>query len=344
MDTIFSYIELYGTKTFNEMALNEVDNLIFCALTYIHFDLLIQKEDKISLKQLYVQYQKVIDINHPFKEKQNRLFDLISKSKRFKDVLVTNYVNEVSIEEEKQFGAITYVLPKNQVFVAFKGTDETVIGWKEDFLMSYQVIPSQKSACAYLEDVLKNSNGEVFVGGHSKGGNLALYAAVFCKDEFKDKIKKVYNNDGPGFKDDIKNQENFQKIKDRLVTYIPKASLVGNLFDSYTKTIIILSHQIGILQHDLYSWVITNNHFIYVSEMDKQTKKLANTVNKIIDVIPVAQKKRIITFLYDLLTSLHIYNFEVTLENILKKYHLQFEDIMLLKKILPLVSQIIKNL
>ena len=133
-----------------------------------------------------------------FTKNQNRLFKSLSESKRFQSVLVTHYFHIVDKEIDMQISGMTFVLPNDTLYVAFKGTDETITGWKEDFDLSYKdVIPSQKKAVSYLNEILSSFVRPVYVGGHSKGGNLAMYASLFCKDS--DLIVKVYNNDGPGF-------------------------------------------------------------------------------------------------------------------------------------------------
>lgn len=345
MNTIFTYLETYKNVSFLEKDFNEVDNLIFCAFSYIDFSGIIQKENTISIKELYTKYKFLMDEKNIFKKDQNDLFQLLSESKRFQDILITGYVNDISKEEEKQFGAITFILPNEQLFVAFKGTDETITGWKEDFNMSYMsVIPSQKSAKEYLEEILKNTKKSVLVGGHSKGGNLAMYAAIFCPEELKNKISKVYNNDGPGFAYKIDLTKEYQTIKDKIITYIPKSSIVGNIFDSYTKIIIIESTALGILQHNLYSWLILEDTFLYVKEMDGKTKELANRLNAIIYKIPNKEKKRIVTVLYDIISSFSIYNLEKTMQDLFHKYHLTYEDIEWLRKILPFAINLLKEI
>ncbi len=351
LENIFSYLKWRGDLTLTEDAFNEVDNLILCALTYIELENFLKIDDSITIKELYKKYNQNNSKENLFDKNQNLLFKILSESKRFQNVVVTRFVNEVEKIQEKQFSALTYILPNDFLFIAFRGTDSTVVGWKENFNMSYmESVPAQERAKEYLEDILMHTKKYCFVGGHSKGGNLAMYAAIFCNPKLKNKILKVYNNDGPGFNNKLLEEEASQELKEKIITYIPKASVIGNMFDNYTKTVLIESAQLGVLQHDLYSWVILGNHFVYAKEMDEKTKELANFLNQTLDKIPDKQKEKIFKFLYDLFTSLHVYNLEDTLLNIfnnqplLKKYQLNLDDMEWLWKVVPIVVQILKSL
>ncbi len=347
MHNVFDYLLWRGDLTFLESPLNEVDNLIFCAMTYVRLDELLYYQEKISIKDLYLKYQKK-EPNTVFKQSQNRLFKMISESNRFKNVIITHYFNEVDKEQEMQIGGMTFVLPNDTIFIAFKGTDGTLTGWKEDFNLSFKTIPSQKRAVQYLEEILSHTKKKVFVAGHSKGGNLAMYASIFCKES--ENIVQIYNNDGPGFTKEIIGSNNYLQRKEKIITFIPKASIVGNLLNQDTKTIIVKSKQIGILQHDLYSWEVSNNHFVYSSELSEETKKLCNTLNELIEKIPKDEKEKIISFLYEIFESENIQDIEKALHDVflskvlLQKYHLKIEYFSFLWKIFPLIVEILKNI
>ncbi len=346
MDNILSYLKWRGDLTFNESSFNEVDNLVLCAFTYLRLNEVLKREDVISIKEFYSKYK--IDDNI-FEKNQNNLLTMMSKSKRFKEILIARYVNEISEKQEKQFSAITFLLPNNQLFVAFKGTDETITGWKENFNMSYMnIVPAQKSAIKYLEEILNHTNKKVLVGGHSKGGNLAMYATIFCDSKLKDKILKIYNNDGPGLNNQVLNEKKCQEIKEKIITFIPKSSIIGNFFTNDTKIILIESSGLGILQHDLYSWLIDKDKFSYAKEIDTKTKELSNFLNETINKIPQKQKEKIINFIYDIMISLNIYDIELIGKNLLNnlpiinKYNFNLEDLKILKEIIPIIIKILK--
>ncbi len=346
MNTLFEYLEWRGDIPFTKEPINEVDNLIFCAFSYCNLQNILTYYDRKTIEDLYTEYSEIKE-DSLFKKNQNQLFQKLSGSKRFKDVIVTRYFNVVNVEEEMQIAGLTFILPNDTIFVAFKGTDESLTGWKEDFALSYKKeIPAQERAVVYLNEILTSTKKIVYVGGHSKGGNLAMYASLFCK-EF-DKIMQIYNNDGPGFSKEIVETKEYQERKEKIITYIPKASIVGNIFNQDTKTVIIKSKQIDFLQHDLYSWLVLNNHFIYTKELSEETKKLCSLLNEILESVPSTQKEKIVSFLFELLESWQIEDIEKLgnhlFSSFIQKNSLQPEEISIFLKILPLLIEIIKRI
>ena len=278
LNTIQEYLKWRGDISFLQEGLNEVDSLLFCAFTYFDLEKIITHEEKISILNLYERFLK---FKNKDKKEEVELFKNLSQSKRFQDVFVTLYFNEIDKEKEMQISGMTFVLPNNTIFVAFKGTDSTLTGWKEDFNISYlDTIPSQIKAKEYLDKILMHTNKKVYIGGHSKGGNLAMYASIYCKDFTK--VVKVYNFDGPGFDNKIVLSENYQSRKEKMVTYLPKAGIVGNILNKDMKTIIIKSTQLGLLQHDPYSWKVEQNHFIYAQVLNEEAKNIGNQLNELI--------------------------------------------------------------
>lgn len=337
-----------GDLSFLENPFNEVDNLIFCAFSYISLDNFIEYADKITIEELYKSYKKEKE-DTIFKKNQNQLFKMLSTSIRFKNVLVTHFFNEVKEKESMQISGMTFVLPNDMLFVAFKGTDETLTGWKEDFDLSYKtIIPSQKKAVSYLDEILSHTKKKVVVGGHSKGGNLAMYASLFCEEDSK--ILKVYNNDGPGFSKEIVETDNYKMRKDKIITFLPKGSIVGNILNSATRTIIVESKSLGILQHNLYSWSVLNDHFVYEKEVSEETKKISQELNSMIEKIPKEQKRKIVSFLYELLESWNVTDIEKMISDVLLpktllgKYNFKLDDFSFIFKILPLIVEIIKKI
>lgn len=348
LNTLFEYLLWRGDLTFLESPLNEVDNIIFCAFSYFNIENLLDYQERISIKDLYAKYI-IVEEDSLFKKNQNRLFQMLSESKRFQDILITHYFNEVDKEKEMQVSGLTFILPNDSLFVAFKGTDESLTGWKEDFDLSYKsIIPAQRKATQYLNEILSHTQRNVYVGGHSKGGNLAMYASIFCQDN--DKIVRVYNNDGPGFNKEIVESKNYKIGSEKITTYIPKSSIVGNIFNKETKTIIVKSKQIGLLQHNLYSWSVYGNHFVYAAELSPDAKKISNALNDFLNKIPNSQKKKIISFLYELLESWNVSDLEDIVKrfliptSLLNKYHFNIEDLNFLWRILPIVIEILKRL
>ena len=165
----------------------------------------------------------------------------MSNSKRFGTMKATKFVNKIEVENEKQFSAITIIMPDNTLYVSFRGTDNTIVGWKEDFNMSFKShIASQISAKEYLNMIAElYPNKKIRVGGHSKGGNIAVYSAIFAAPQIIDRIINVYNNDGPGFCEDILETQEYQKMINKVHTYIQQSSIIGRLMNHKEKYTII---------------------------------------------------------------------------------------------------------
>ncbi len=344
MNNIFSYIKWRGDLSFEVNKFNEVDSLILCAFTYVKIDNYINKDEIISIEELYKKYQKNPIDKTIFNENNLKLFSKLSKSTRFKNIKVSKFINKVSNLKEEQFRAMTFILPNNTLYIAFSGTDETVVGWKEDFNLSFMdVIPSQRDALNYLIDIIYHTKKNVYIGGHSKGGNLALFSSIYLNNDLKNQIIKVNIYDGPGLSKKAFSNINFKIINNRIESFIPKSSIIGNIFINKTKTYIVESSNIGIFEHDLYSWNIDNNKIVCINKPDK---KLCNNINSLIEKIPKEKRVEIINTIYEILEKSGITNVEDFLNQIfnLKKYNLEKEEIELVKNIIKLSLDLFKNL
>lgn len=210
---------------------------------------------------------KIMD-DYWYRENNRELFSAAAESERFGSLKMNFYINIVNEEQEAQFSAITYVLGDKSVYVAYRGTDANIVGWKEDLNLAFsKPLPSQYLATEYMNKVAGCIAGSFYVGGHSKGGNLAVYAAMNCAERTRAKILKIYNNDGPGFRPEIREQGNFQAIADRVVKFIPRSSLVGMILEDHCDYEIVESKGIGLLQHNAYSWKIEEDRFCRAPNM-----------------------------------------------------------------------------
>lgn len=243
MPNIFDYLK-WRDIPIEKIEQNEVDNLILSRISYFPFDGILDKGEKITLKEAYDRYLRKKKKTHFLQKEDKELFEVISNSIRFKDIFISNYINKVDLLEEKQFSAITFFLPDDTIYVAFRGTDDTLVGWKEDLNMSYsEYIPAQEDAVKYLEDIARRNKLPLIVGGHSKGGNLAIYASAFCKESIKSRIMRIYNNDGPGFSKNVVENKKYKNIVEKIYTYIPQTSIIGRLLNHEGKATIIKSTQ-----------------------------------------------------------------------------------------------------
>ena len=236
MGTMIDYIKEYGDYTFSEKPLNEVDSLVLSQLAYLKFDGLVPgpgNAGTVSLEELDVRPDRdKLFSDERYREPNMELFGELVKSVRFRSLQVGNYVNEIETEQETQFSAITCFLGGQTVYVAYRGTDETIVGWKEDFNLAFsEPVPGQLRSVEYLNRAAEGFAGSFYVGGHSKGGNFSVYAAMNCRREVQDRILKVYSLDGPGFRPEIREGGHYESIAGRVEKIIPHSSLVGMLLE-----------------------------------------------------------------------------------------------------------------
>ncbi|WP_100065279.1 DUF2974 domain-containing protein [Miniphocaeibacter massiliensis] len=284
MSNLFDYLFWRGDLTFKQSEFNNVDALILSRLSYLNFDGIISPSfsESVPLKKasdiFFSQDDKLIE-EKVIMEEDMKLLEKLSSSNRFKDMEIFGYVNEIDEVTEKQFSVITINIDNKRYFVSFRGTDNTLIGWKEDFNMTFMdVVPAQVSAKKYLNSLSNYCNVPLIVGGHSKGGNLAIYSSAFCKPQLKNNIEKIYNFDGPGFNRSILNKEEYLNITSKINNYIPQSSIVGLLLQNEGDNNIIHSTQEGIMQHDLYSWDVNHNDFIYLEKTTKDSLFVKKTL------------------------------------------------------------------
>ena len=241
---------------------NEVDSMIMARFSYLRLDK-IKINDKETIETLSVKMKDLSNEEFLYNGDKELITNL-GKSKRFKDMLVTDYIKTNEKEAEKQFGAVTIHLSDKEMYISFIGTDSTVYGWKEDFNMAFMdSVPCQIAGKEYVEKIAgKYPNKKIRIGGHSKGGNVAIYSAITTSKEIQDRIIKVYNYDGPGFNKEIINKYKTSSILKKIETYLPQDSMIGRIMTHEEKCTISLSIEKGIYQHDIYSWQVLGDNLI----------------------------------------------------------------------------------
>jgi hypothetical protein len=281
--------------------------MVFSQLTYLNYDAAFLDRDFDSAPLSFSNFAPYARSGQLFKgiraaKQCEQLFFSFLKSRRYKNVTLSCFVNEVVTEAEKQFCAMVFHLPDGTDFVAFRGTDNTLIGWKEDFNMTcMSAIPAQLEAVAYLNRAAALSDRRLRVAGHSKGGNLAVYAAAKCPDEIKKRIIDIYNFDGPGFRKEFLCDPDFTRIKDRVRKYLPQSSIIGMLMYSEESYTVIRSNRKGIMQHDLFSWQIENGMFITEDSMKVPSMLLDRTVADWLASLDDEQRRIFIDTVFELI-------------------------------------------
>lgn len=302
MANIFDYMNWRDLKL-KQVGFNEIDNLILARLSYFPFDGYLEGGEEITIKEAYRRYQETGTTGRILQQEDIDLYPVLANSTRFGNMILTNYINKIDPVQEKQFSAITILMEDNTMYVAYRGTDNTIVGWKEDFNMSFsELIPAQTDATEYLEKVAKQYKRKIRVGGHSKGGNLAVYAATFCEPKVQKRIINVYNNDGPGFCDKVIASQEYQTILDKVHTYIPQTSIIGRLLNHQEKITILKSTQTGIMQHDLYSWQVLGGEFVK-DELTNSSEFIDRTITNWLKEVSPEQREKFIDTLFEILNA-----------------------------------------
>lgn len=269
MADLFDYLKWRGDVPFTADPFNEVDNLVLAELAYAHFDgVMTDSFDRVPLKEADERYFAEHSREKARKDDSHvvrapLLMDGMLSGRRFNSSKLMRYVDIVNADMGMQMAAVTFLLPDGSAYIAFRGTDSTVVGWKEDFRMSYlPVTEGQRSAVRYLNEVGSRLRRPLRVGGHSKGGNFAVFAAAFCDKKVQDRIVDVYTNDGPGFRSETRSAEEYKRILPKVVSIVPDTSIIGMLLTSEVKHRIVKSSEKGISQHDAMTWQIERNRFV----------------------------------------------------------------------------------
>lgn len=319
MANVFDYITWRGDITMLQDGLNEVDALIFSRLAYLPFDGIVNEDLSVSVS-LQDAAEKVAFSNYtaPYKylDDDEKLLNTISKAPRYKDIKISGYIHLVDQQAEEQFSAIVFRITENLAFVAFRGTDTSIVGWKENFNMSFMApVPAQKDSVRYLEKVAESLPCHLAIGGHSKGGNLAVYSAVFCSQTTQDRIVAVYNNDGPGFNADLITEQGFIHLKDKIHTFVPQSSVVGMLMERREPYITIKSTESSLYQHNLYSWEIQGGHFVYVDDTTDGSKFVDQTIKSWLRQMDKNQLEEFVEAIFGILEDTEVTNTNEFSEN-----------------------------
>ncbi|MDO4323996.1 MAG: DUF2974 domain-containing protein [Lachnospiraceae bacterium] len=237
-------------------------------------------------------------------KQHRRVFGLVARSRRYRQIKANFYKEWFDEKREIQFAAVTFFLGETSIFVSFRGTDETLVGWKEDFNMGYmKEIPSQRSALAYLKGVARYTGGRMILGGHSKGGNLAIYAAACAAPQVQRRIRRVYSFDGPGFQKGFYERPGFIRIEERFCKIVPEQSLVGMILANYKKYRVVESYGSGMVQHDLMQWKIREGRFVYRRELQGRSTRKSAILNAWVNSLTKRQITEFVEILYELLRS-----------------------------------------
>lgn len=307
MADMFDYLKWRGDILFSQLPPNPVDALIFCALSYIHFAGIVPEtpDQWIPLEDAAGKLEAEEDAQSRVRTRLDlELLRAAAETPRFARVGIAFYQDVFIPEEDTQFAAVTYFLEDGTAFLAFRGTDNTLVGWKEDFNMTFEEsIPAQRLAQEYTQRFAGVSKVPLRLGGHSKGGNLAVYAAAKCGEQIQKRIIEVYNQDGPGFTERMMYHPGYLRIVPKIRTYVPQSSVFGMLLEHEEPYTIIKSKQIGLMQHDPYSWEVMGGDFVFVEELTADSRFLDRTFKSWLVGMSAQERNEFFDAVFDLLMT-----------------------------------------
>ena len=309
MANALDYLDWRGDVPLSLDGFNEVDGFIMSKLTSLDFTGLVPEDGEARFADALGEYFK------RFGEEDRRLGVLLPPgtvtmakkllaSRRFAGLIISDYVNRVDPRRAEQFCALTARVPDGTRFVAFRGTDDTLAAWREDFNMSaHDAVPAQLDAAAYLARAGWKFDGEVRVGGHSKGGNLAVYAAMRAPEELQRRISAVYNYDGPGFRYSVAGDEGFMRIRGRIRMLVPQHAMVGVLLVNDAPYEIVESCETGAAAHNGFTWQVLGRKFVRCARFSRRSRVYAEAIRLWAERLDLQQRQELINAVFDALES-----------------------------------------
>ena len=349
MANINDYLQWRGDLPINnKYKFNEIDSMILARFSYLRFDKITMNEIE-TIKTISEKMSNLDESEFRYNG-DKELITYLGKSIRFQNMVVTNYEKHDNKEFVKQFGAITVHISDKELYISFLGTDSTILGWQEDFNMTFlSNVPCQIEGLEYLKNIAeKNPNKKIRIGGHSKGGNVDIYSALRTTNEIQNRIIKVYNYDGPGLKKDILNKYAKKTILKKMETYIPQDSIIGRLLIHMEKCKVVYSIENGIYQHDLFSWQVLRDDVINIEQNTQKSEEIHKMVADWLENTTNEQRKIFFCTVFELFYSTEAKTFgeiskslTTSLPRILKKYgELEKGDKEVLIKMIKLFAKI----
>ena len=328
MADLLDYIKWRGDLTFLQAPINEVDGLILSNMSYVDFSGIVPEhnwgekrpffflqwgsERTISIKEASKIYwsrhtEEEVKKEHPLTYMAAIVLKDMARSKRFGNLELSHFISETDEDEPKQFAAVQIRLTEENYYLAFRGTDESIVGWMEDFNMVYMpMIPSAKRAVKYVEEVMRKGNSSYHLGGHSKGGHLSFMGAVKADAWCRRQIVSVASYDGPGVDETLLNSAEYAEMLDKMVLYVPEQSLVGLLMEHREKMHVIKSTRAGAMQHDVMSWEILGPEFEKLNNVSKRSANFSNKIKKWLLTMEEDVRRDLLQILYGSVADLEV--------------------------------------
>ena len=308
MANLMDYLDWRGDLTLEISPFNEVDALILAELSFVDFGGIVPPPE-LGRGLPLSEAAEAFFARHGGRDVAMGVLvpDTISKmlrklmvSPRFRNMILNGYTDLLDDAIEQQFAALTIDLGNGSIYISFRGTDDTIVGWKEDLNMGFlEEIPSQKQAVEYVARIARQyGDRTIRIGGHSKGGNLAVYSAAKSSGEIQERIVAIHNNDGPGFAWDISETPGHKRIAGRIHTVLPQTSVVGMLMEHEKRYQVVYSTYDGLYQHDGFSWEVKGTQFVHLDDFSREGKLVDETIDKWADSLNTQQREALADALY----------------------------------------------
>ncbi|MGN0747555.1 MAG: Mbeg1-like protein [Aristaeellaceae bacterium] len=304
MPNMMDYLTWRGDLSLQSAPFTPVDGLILASLSYNDLGPHAESGEGMLLRELAPLLPLRAQTGNQYFVQWRELLYAMADTVRFGGVRLHDYVNVVDDERNIQFSAVTADLPDGQVCVCFRGTDSSLVGWREDFTMAFESpVPAQMEALTYLERTALRTDHDLLVAGHSKGGNLASYAAAHAEPETQARLRGVYSFDGPGLDDATLESEGYGRIRGVLHAIIPQSSVVGLLLAHHPSYTVVRSTAVSLLQHDAFTWQLAGPHFEELGDVDAGSQLMDETLHEWLCQAPAGQRKVFVDTLFSLLEA-----------------------------------------
>lgn len=331
IENILTYVETYRDTDFSQMPFQVIDGLILSQVSYYNYrkSPFVRTDFSIPLALFYQNCNPEKILNHTITTDGDRvLIEALKPGGRHGNLRASNYVDVIDDAHGIQFSAITFELGNEEYYIAFRGTDNTVTGWKEDLNLSYlDVVPAQKAALQYAMHICGEFAGNFYIGGHSKGGNLAVYAAMNLPEPYKNRILEVHDFDGPGFMKEVYQAREYQEIRPLIRKYVPQSSIVGMMWERDDNYVVVHSDEKGLMQHDPFSWTIRGTAFVFEEEVDASSRYMKRTLERWVEELSSEEREQFIELIFDVIFDSGINQFYELTEELLQKIQLMAEGI-----------------
>ncbi len=321
MGNIIDYVREYGDKSMKEHPFNEEDALVLSQFIYLKWEHIVPRlsdnAKNMSIKRMNEvmkasQLEGEVFMDDRYEADNRALNDAMLASKRFGKISCNYLYDETDKETETQFFAFTVFFPDSMPVIVFRGTDETLLGWKEDFNMAYRApVPGQTHSATYIRQVALRLPGEFMTAGHSKGGNLAVYSVLTAPKDIKDRAVCMYNFDGPGFNREIMEENDYASIAGKIFKVVPESSIVGVILERDDNYKTVASTARGGFQHNPYTWLVYEGRFDYLDNVSTASRVFRDSITTWMDQTDPDKREVIFGTVYDILEAS---NAETTIE------------------------------